>query len=114
MVRLQTLEHYPLLQTVLHPKPQVSLVQILLLLKLDLVLYYYLQITPIPVKLILMQVSSVSLIITLLDQRMVQRLLQMALVYRSLMILPQQKTLPFQVLELVLMVQLETLQMTIH
>ena len=47
-------------------------------------------------------------------QQMVQRLLQMALVYRSLMILPQQKTLPFQVLELVLMVQLETLQMTIH
>ena len=74
----------------------------------------YLQTTPIPVKLILMQVSSVSLIITLLDQQMVQRLLQMALVYRSLMILPQQKTLPFQVLELVLMVQLETLQMTIH
>ena len=32
----------------------------------------------------------------------------------SMTILPQQKTLPFQVLELVLMVQLETLQMTIH
>ena len=74
----------------------------------------YLVTTPIPVKLILMQVSSVSLIITLLEPQRVQRLLQMVLVYRSLMILPQQKTLPFQVLELVLMVQLETLQMTIH